>query len=196
MMQWLACTIDTPRVHWGDALFVIAVLACLVWNGRNRARWAADAKGVVTPEQRFGGYDARDLEQFKQAISRELLESYIRILRSSDIAFAIMLSAVTAWLWYVIASMLHDCVWVNWAPWPFAAMAILYGVADVAEDLKLSTILKHPGPADIAETAAASTLTRVKIATLIMSLIGAVIFKIYEKAESAASRRMPERAPA
>jgi hypothetical protein len=59
-------------------------------------------------------------------------------------------------------------------------MAICYGVADVAEDLKLASILNirsgHLLRMDRAEVAAANALTRIKIVMLILSLIGGLIF--------------------
>jgi hypothetical protein len=55
-------------------------------------------------------------------------------------------------------------------------MAILYGIADVAEDLKLATILRHPQSIDRADAAATNMLTRIKITALILSVIGVLIF--------------------
>jgi hypothetical protein len=181
-MSVLHSTISILAPVWSDwrvTLFVIVVLVLLAWNGINRVRWDLNAPNIDIPEKRFAGYDARDLEAFKVAAGHEPMISYISILRGSDMFFAVALSAVTAWLWYRVAVTPLGFVWLNWAAWPFSAMALIDGVADVAEDLKLSAVLKHEGPVDLAETAAASTLTRLKIATLTLSLIGVAIFLVY-----------------
>jgi hypothetical protein len=58
-------------------------------------------------------------------------------------------------------------------------MSIAYGIADVAEDLKLASILGHPDKIDPAEAAAANMLTRIKLTTISLSLTGLVLFVIY-----------------
>jgi hypothetical protein len=66
--------------------------------------------------------------------------------------------------------------WLNWLALPAGAMAILYGVADIAEDLKLGSLLSNPDKIDPAEAFAANMLTRVKIVTLWLSLLGVLIY--------------------
>ena len=55
-------------------------------------------------------------------------------------------------------------------------MAILYGVADVAEDYKLVTILRTPDAIDAGAAAAANFLTRAKLVTLTASGVGIAIY--------------------
>jgi hypothetical protein len=55
-------------------------------------------------------------------------------------------------------------------------MGILYGVADVAEDLKLASILSAHGSIDAGETAAANFLTRIKFVTITLSGVGIAVF--------------------
>jgi membrane protein implicated in regulation of membrane protease activity len=57
-------------------------------------------------------------------------------------------------------------------------MGILYGFADAAEDIKLASILAHPGDIDMGEAAAANVLTRLKFVTITLSVVGLVVFAI------------------
>jgi hypothetical protein len=70
-------------------------------------------------------------------------------------------------------------------------MGIVYGAADVAEDLKLASILddwrrrpRHHGVApeavdmDGGEAAAANALTRIKLVTICLSVAGALAFAV------------------
>jgi hypothetical protein len=109
-----------------------------------------------------------------------------KILRGCDLAYAAALATVTAYVWFRIAlgyaptepySWLSSAV-VWFAPY-CAAMAIAYGVADIAEDLKLASILWPSGGSekiDRAEAAAANMLTVIKMLTLLLSIIGFILF--------------------
>ncbi len=118
------------------------------------------------------------------------------ILKRSDVCFAIALAAVTAFVCYEIAVAPLRCELLNWAALPLGAMAILYGIADVAEDLKLASILKHPQNIDRADAAAANMLTRIKFTALILSVIGVGIFLIIAGAEMGAEKLLGRRAAA
>jgi hypothetical protein len=175
---------------WRVAPFFVIAIALIGWNVINRARWdvawtRAGNHDYKIPERRWT-YDAQDLDEFVRKAGGDdppLLEFYRCILRGSDLAFAIAVAAMTAYIWGQIAIAPVECVWLNWAALPLGAMGVLYGIADVAEDLKLSAILEHPDAIDQAETAATNILTRVKLVTICLSLIGAVIFLLYSLAE-------------
>jgi hypothetical protein len=178
---------------WLTVLGLGIALAVFAWNGRNRAewsaRWTAKSLGSIPIPERRWTYDAHDLEDFADAAKRAgMLDDYIAILRGSDLCFAISLSAVTAFIWYQVALSPMPFAVLNWAALPLGAMAILYGIADVAEDLKLATILRHPKSIDQADAAATNTLTRLKRATLMLSVVGALIFLVLAAIEDAASR--------
>jgi hypothetical protein len=58
-------------------------------------------------------------------------------------------------------------------------MGVLYGFADVAEDIKLRAILDdRRAIVDPAEAAAANALTRVKFAAIALSVVGALMFAV------------------
>jgi hypothetical protein len=153
-----------------------------VWNANRRAAMNAVAKDLKIPE-RLWTYDAADIEDFAKAAQlhqverRGLLEFYVNaILRQSDVAYAVALSALTAFIWFEIAYSPSVWTWLTWLAWPAAAMAIIYGVADITEDVKLAAILARPTIIDPAEAIAVNMLTRVKMMTLGLSLVGLVIF--------------------
>ena len=68
-------------------------------------------------------------------------------------------------------------------------MGVLYGFADVAEDVKLMAILGD-GRAivDPAEAAAANALTRVKFTAIALSVVGALMFAVLTAADRLLSR--------
>jgi hypothetical protein len=170
----------------GPATWLIVVVALLVfgWNAYNRAQWDVDWNGPGSlrpkhPEGRWC-YDNRDLEEFARAaadVPGDALEFYRQsILRRSDLCFAIALAGLTAWIWGCIAITPQSHIWLNWIALPGAAMAIVYGIADVAEDLKLASIFDSADKVDRAEAMAANMLTRIKMVALCLSLIGLIIF--------------------
>ena len=177
---------------WRTTAFIALVVVAMAWNTINRIRWdlawiASGNRGTPIPE-RCWTYDARDLEVFASVADRAgMLGLYVNaILRRSDVCFAIALAAITAFIWYRIAVTPMEYRIFNWAALPLGAMAVLYGIADVAEDLKLATILGHWQSIDRADAAATNMLTRIKIAALTLSLIGAVIFVVVSLSEACA----------
>lgn len=187
------------------------------WNTYNRALWDASWK-VSRREQkrhpeRSWSYDAHDLEEFSDA-SRSVkvgqvpapefqipaLEFYVRsILRGSDIFFAVALAAVTAFVCYRVAIFPMSWRSINWIALLAAAMGILYGVADIAEDLKLASILRAPDESDSlskvdrAEAAAANMLTRIKMLTLSLSVVGVGIFLVLSALQMPLAKVLEER---
>jgi hypothetical protein len=194
MPKFMSEVVDALQLDsWWVILLFVGLAVAVVWNAVNRARWdiawaAAGNAAIDIPERRWT-YDAQDLEQFAEPASRtNLLPLYQRILRSSDLGFAFFVAAVSTYIWWRIADTRLGCPVVNWAALPLGAMAILYGIADIAEDLKLSSILEHPNAIDRAEAAATNMLTRIKLVTICLSLIGLVIFCLYWVAEKCAVR--------
>jgi len=57
-----------------------------------------------------------------------------------------------------------------------ACSGLMYGMADIAEDWKLVTILEKGAPVDPASATEANTLTRIKLVTIAFSVIGGVMF--------------------
>jgi hypothetical protein len=199
--------LDSIFGDWRVAALAAAALAALIWGAANRVRWdlawkASGNQATRIPEQCWS-YDGHDLEAFVTAarivrIGRQsALDFYVRnILQRSDICFAIALAVVAAFVCYEIA--VAPLLWgpFKWAAVPLGTMAILYGIADVAEDMKLASILKHPQNIDRADAAATNMLTRLKMTALTLSGIGVAIFLVIAGAEIGAEKLLGRRAAA
>ena len=147
--EWIA----SDEVFW--ALLVLAAFA-FIWNGVRRIVWENATKGIdVTIPESMPFYGARELGKFSSDLGSLQIEQQPamryyaeKLLRGSDIAFAIALATITAYVWFRLA-VAHaprapGSWWSSGIVWlaPYcAAMAIAYGIADVAEDLKLASIL-------------------------------------------------------
>ena len=165
------------RIHWNIA-------------------WQPPHTEVPKIPERCWTYDMRHLRGFAlhaarvNVLRRPAMDYYVRvILLGSDLAFAVALTVATVWIWLLVV--LRDEPWA-WLPfqscfavlWPYLqwfalwaiAMAILYGVADISEDVKLAAILKHADKLDRANIAAANMLTRIKLVTVFLSIVGAGLF--------------------
>jgi hypothetical protein len=144
-------------------------------------------KIAVAPE-RLWTYDEEYLDHFVQKTKavtvwqRPALEVYCKFVLRWDIAFAVSMTAFIVLFWLDVAT-------ASWAP-PWLArlailaecMGVLYGFADVPEDIKLLAILRDPQRIDPAETAAANALTRVKLVAVMLSVVGALLFAVLSAA--------------
>jgi formate-dependent nitrite reductase membrane component NrfD len=187
---------------WQIVALILLAGGAFAWSMANRIAWdkawEESGNGNTRIPERCWVYDAHDLESFATRArgvpmgQKTALEFYAKdILKGSDIFFAIALAAVTAYVCYKIAVSPMPWPWLNWVALPLGAMGLLYGVADVAEDLKLAAILGHPEKIDRADAAATNMLTRIKIASLSLSIVGLSIFlvitfleKLYGKSQS------------
>jgi hypothetical protein len=177
-----------------------AICFAFAWAAANRALWEvqwhpAHTEAPQIPE-RCWSYDIAYLTNFVLHADRvnvagqHSLDFYIgRILRKSDLAYAVALTASAVWIWLSIVwsdtpwrwlpfFSLFETLWpyLQWCAFPAGAMSILYGVADICEDLKLAAILTHSDKLDRADVAAANMLTRIKIVALILSIVGLALF--------------------
>jgi hypothetical protein len=169
---------DTMKVAGGTNSMIGLFDLC----GPHRAR--IEQSRAFSPPERLWCYDNEYLDKFKAAASSRTtifgdtgLAHYVRpTLIWKDIGFAIAMAAFTTSAAIGLAGLLP------WQPWAgymmlFAAfMGIFYGIADVAEDLKLVAIFENPEPVDPGDATTARTLTRLKIATLTVSGVGGLAF--------------------
>jgi hypothetical protein len=200
---------------WMDLVYLGASIILILLGIRGRVelqrRQGWRSKALRFPEQNWN-YDVEDFRALVSAAPAGVLRYYVRnVLRVADIGFAIGLAAATVTICRAIAA--SECLWPGTCTyWPWltwlaefcCTMGALYGIADIAEDLKLASILGHAGgidaakpmqdaavnqqndlePAvlklargiDPAEATAVNMLTRIKMATLGLSLVGAAIF--------------------
>ncbi len=177
-----------------------AIVGAFIWGMVNRIKWdkAWNLPHTDVPPipERCWTYDVHALERFVtharsiQVGNSASLAFYVRsILKKSDIVFALALSTATVWILTAVIVSTSIWEWVQWAAFPAGAMAVAYGVADVAEDLKLAAILgkssDHLKVFDRADVSAVNMLTRIKFVTLTLSVVGAAIFVILLLIQSA-----------
>ena len=150
------------------------------------------SRRLVAPE-RLWTYDETYLERFAQAARHAKLPHHATalhaytdgVLRLLDPIFALSLAAgvvlVDLYVFFAVAE-----AYPSWAraAWIAACMGVLYGVADVAEDRKLASLLRGAAQTnddlvaaiDPGEAAAANLLTRIKLVTIMLSVVGALFY--------------------
>jgi hypothetical protein len=102
---------------------------------------------------------------------------YWKFVLRADIAFAVSLAACTILFWLAVATVDRAPPWLGGLAIFAACMGALYGAADVAEDLKLIAMLRDPQKIiDSAQATAANFLTRLKFATILVSVVGVLFF--------------------
>jgi hypothetical protein len=160
---------------------------------RSDAMNRSEEKYLVIPE-RLWTYDNFYLEKFANAARQAqlpgggtALDAYIGTAMNFDVVFAAALGLFVALFEFDVAAvLLPQCPILSGAVLFFAGMGAVYGAADIAEDLKLMSILKDWRGAnaeagihiDGGEAAAANVLTRIKMVTIFLSILGAVVFGI------------------
>lgn len=169
---------DTMKVASGTNTMIGLFDLC----GPHRTR--IEQSRAFSPPERLWCYDNEYLDKFKAAASSRTtifgdtgLAHYVRpTLMWKDIGFAIAMAAFTTSAAIGLAGLLPWQPWAGYMMLFAALMGGFYGIADVAEDLKLIAIFQNPEPVDPGDATTARTLTRLKIATLSISGIGTVAF--------------------
>lgn len=156
---------------------------------------------LASPERRWT-YDQDYMIRFLDAIhvhepirghSTKYLKYYRKPILLLDLAFAIVFAITIVVVSALIAIYPATPLWLTHVAIVTAAMGVVYGAADAAEDLKLRSILCHAErifeerdrniegareiePADAAEVDAANALTRLKMLTIGLSVVGLAMF--------------------
>ena len=204
------------------ALLVLSVLLFLVTSAKRdrldaALRRAAPAR-TLDPPERLPTYDQDYMIAFIAAArdavvnGRNGLAFYAGPILSWDIGFALAFAAFVVAADMTMAEWLAACPWAARACLILACMGLLYGAADVAEDVMLRKIfrnaesiearrqagaiphaataeqvaektvaLREAELADAAQTDAANALTRLKMVTLFLSVIGIAVFYVILK---------------
>jgi hypothetical protein len=160
-------------------------------------RDAADAderKATVAPEVLWT-YGNAYLDYFVQRTAAvtvwgsPALELYWKFVLRADVVFAVSLAASIVLFWLAIGTVFWAPPWLCGLAMFAAFLGALYGVADVAEDLKLVAILRDPRKTiDPAQAAAANFLTRLKFVTILLSVVGVLFFIVLSVVNKAAPR--------
>lgn len=171
----------------------VAAAACFAANQKYRAAvdeaLAAGEKSPVQVPERIFSYDAAYIDSFKSkagtvrtASGRRALAVYVRpILIWLDVGFAISLSLAAALFWKVSPHFAANLPYIQSVAWFCLVMSVAYGVTDVAEDLWLARLLDKTSVTREWEGTIACTLTRLKMGTITLSLVGVLAFAIFSK---------------
>ncbi len=156
---------------------------------------AADAieRKVAVPPELLWTYGEEYLDHFAQRAGAATvwgspaLDVYWKFVLRADIGFAVALAAFIVLFWLAVAGIPWLPPWLGRFAIFAECMGILYGFADVAEDVQLIAILRDPPELiDPAEAAAANLLTRLKFVTVLLSIIGVVFFAVLSAVNKAA----------
>jgi hypothetical protein len=165
------------RAHSGNTLAMLDL-------SRGDAARAIERKVAVAPE-RLWTYGEEYLDHFiekAEAVTvweSPALEVYWKFVLRADIGFAVSLAAFIVLFWLAVAMVPWVAPWLSRLAIFAECMGLLYGFADVAEDVKLVAILRDPQKiVDPAEAAAANLLTRLKFVTILLSAVGVVFFLV------------------
>ena len=164
-------------------LIVLGIATIGFYGANYKLRAAVDeAVAPLKVPERRPGYNAKDLKDFRtKALERPTrtegtaLELYRQSVLPIDIGFAIALGLFSLVFWALIAP--HVSMPLARSLCLAAGVAgLLYGVLDVCEDIVLRVLLQPDR--DISELAAsgANALTWLKIVTICLSGIGALVF--------------------
>lgn len=219
----MSATVPLLAVACGVFFVVSLALFLVTAVQRNRlddamARAAtvrSQASAALDPPERRWTYDQNYLIAFIEdarsqeiADGRSALDIYAGPILAWDIWFAVAFAIFIASAGLLAADWLVAWPWTARACLILACMGVLYGVADVAEDLTLRKIFRHAEEldakrrehrprqaateeaaakeaalmdavtADAAQTDAANALTRLKMVTITASLIGMLVFEL------------------
>jgi hypothetical protein len=133
-------------------------------------------------------YDAAYLNRFVSAAAaqpaspgKNALELYIHpTLLWIDVGFAVFCAGFAALFWLGLLKVLTDYPLIKHPMAFFISMSLLYGGADVAEDLWLARLFTKGGKVTKAEGWIACALTETKLVTLTLSGAGGLLFEVLQ----------------
>jgi hypothetical protein len=175
------------------AAFLVAAALCFRTNQKYRgevdAALAAGERMPMRVPERLPSYDAAYIDAFRAKAAGvttqaggSALEIYLRpVLLWLDVGFAVFLSLAAALFWSLLPDVATSMPCIGGISKFCAVMSVAYGVADVAEDLWLARLLGRTSATARLEGIIACTLTRLKFATITLSLVGGLAFWVFSK---------------
>lgn len=186
----MAMMLELTVYYYGaSAISLLIFVACFVANQKYRSAIDSSLASVdrVPPfkvPERLRSYDADYLNAFKAAamtqgtrFGRTVLELYIKpTLLWIDVCFAISMASFVALFWSGVHAWFPQSRLIGDVSEFCLAMAIAYGIADVAEDVWLARLLSQAGPVSKGGAAVACRLTQLKFVTISLSVVGGFLF--------------------
>ncbi|EJN12193.1 hypothetical protein PMI42_04523 [Bradyrhizobium sp. YR681] len=191
----LTCLVDALRYSLPAISFVALVIGGIAYVTNQPYRDEIDhalkglkgLKGDVKVPERMlpWGYDAGQLREVKEKLRSEpagdrqtLLDVYVSpVLYWNDIVFAVAIAVFSASLWLWALLQFEPAGLVKWLVIFFAACSVVYGIADVAEDVMLARLF-GPYPVADREVRLASALTQAKMGSMAFSVAGGLAFSV------------------
>lgn len=168
--------------RWLMAAFLALTILFHFLNRKLRDLVDAAIAPLKVPERRPSGYSQADLATFRdvaaqtQADGRSALNLYRGKILTIDLGFAVCLAAFSYIAWdYAAPSQAALNGTIHWLGWLGRLMSLVYGLADVAEDVLLMALLRPQKPVG-KRTSLASLCTRGKMISLTCSAFGVLVF--------------------
>lgn len=174
----------------GSVVAFVAAAWCFKANQAYRgAIDKALGRALDIPERVYPFYGAGYLNEFISAAARRptafgksVLDLYIRpTLLWIDVGFAIFCASFFALLWWGLMRLFPDHHLLGLVLRFFLVMSVVYGVADVSEDLWLARLFSRGRKVTALEGAIACLLTQTKLLSFVLSIIGAPLFWLLGK---------------
>lgn len=173
-----------------SALGLIGAVLCYRANARYRGMIEdCLGPGMKVPERVFPFYDAAYLNSFIRTANgipapsgKSVLSLYIQpVLLWIDVGFAVFCAGFAAFFWLGLLELHFNYGWLESAVRFFLLMAVLYGFADVVEDLWLARLFSKRGPVNRQEGMIACVLTQTKLLTIVLSIVGGLFFLVLSR---------------
>jgi hypothetical protein len=166
-----------------SAVGLIAAALCYRANASYRGMIEKSLTPMKLPERVYPFYGASYLNDFirsanvQTASRKTVLGIYIRpVLLWIDIGFAVFFAGFATFFWLGLLELSLGYVWLDKASRFFLTMSVLYGFADVFEDLWLVRLFSKQGTVNWIEGLTAGALTQIKLGTIILSGVGGPVF--------------------
>jgi hypothetical protein len=169
----------------GSIVFLIAAAWCFKANQPyRRAIDQTLGVGLTIPERVYPVYGAAYLNEFILAAAarptvfgKSALDVYIHpTLLWIDVGFAFFCAGFSAFFWWGLLSLFYGHHRLELVLQFFLVMSVLYGVADVAEDLWLAKLLTNKRRVTSLEGWIACLLTQTKLLSSVLSILAALLF--------------------
>ena len=185
----LSCLVDAVRYLLPAISFIGLVVGGIAYVTNQPYRDEIDhalTGNLKIPERMLPwGYDADQVRQVKERLRgelvddrRTLLDVYVSpVLYWNDIVFAVTIAVFSASLWLWVLLQFEPTGIARWLVIIFAAGSVLYGIADVAEDVMLARLFTA-NRVSTGEVRLASMLTQIKMVSITASVAGVMVFVV------------------
>ncbi|MBH5396352.1 hypothetical protein HZZ13_00765 [Bradyrhizobium sp. CNPSo 4010] len=162
----------------------IATIGFFGVNHKFRAEVDRAVAPMIVPERQWRGYSAQDLNEFRivaveqsTAFGKSALDLYRDNVLRLDMGFAVALGLFSLLAWVVATQQIGSSIVSSAAMFGGIAGAI-YGISDLGEDIILRMLLRPERTIRDDDARTATALTWLKLATICISMVGAIVFAL------------------